>query len=138
MPTFDPYDTAASEDSSEATGQAAQSSKAKRTPEQDAAVQRHLRHQNNQRSGKEQTDGGAFSSITYTSSGIVLRIGLRVMRSGVAMISRGGGNTDVYWGYPIGMLIIVVGGLVCGVGLVIWAVLALGQAIYRGIAASSK
>lgn len=133
MPTHNPYDSAASEDSSDAVDDVAKPRKAKRTPEQEAAVQRHLRHQNNQRSGKEQTDGGAFSSIANTGSGIILRIGLRVMRSGVAMIARGGGKNDVYWGYPIGMLIIVVGGLVCCLGLVIWAVLALGQAIHRGI-----
>jgi hypothetical protein len=133
MPTHNPYDSAASENSSDAADEVVQPSKAKRTPEQKAAVQRHLRHQNKQRSGKEKTEGGAFSAITNTGFGIILRIGLRVMRSGAAMISRGGGKNDVYWGYPIGMLIIVVGGLICCVGLAIWAVLALGQAIYRGI-----
>jgi len=133
MPTYNPYDSAASENSSDAADEVAQPSKAKRTPEQEAAVQRHLRHQNEQRPGKEQKDGGAFSVITTTASGLILRIGLRVMRSGAAMIGRGGGKNDVYWGYPIGALIIVVGGLICGVGLFIWAVSALGQAIYRGI-----
>jgi len=133
MPTHDPYDSAASENSSDAADEVAQPSKVKRTPEQEAAVRRHLRHQNEQRPGKEQKDGGAFSAITTTASGLVLRIGLRVMRSGLAMLGGGSGRNDVYWGYPIGMLIIVVGGFICCVGVVIWAVSALTQAIYRGI-----
>lgn len=111
-----------------------QPNRPKPTPEQEAAIQRHLRYQNNQHSGDDQTDGGVLSSITKTSAGLILRIGLMVMRAGARLISGGSRRTGVYWGYPLGMITIVAGALICCVGFLVWAVVALCQAIYRGIA----
>jgi hypothetical protein len=108
--------------------------KKKPTPEQDAAVRRHLRYQNDQRLQDEADNKGVFSSITKTGAGVILRIGLMVMRAGGRMISRGSGHTGVYWGYPFGMITIVAGALISCVGFLFWAVAALCQAIYRGIA----
>ena len=133
MSKFDPYDSATSEDDSSLADEVAQSSKKERTPEQEAAVQRHLRRQNNQRSGDEQTDGGAQPSIANSGPGIAFRIGLKVMRSGGKLFLGGGGRADVYWGYPIGAVIVLVGAVISCLGLAIWAVLAMGQAIYRAI-----
>jgi hypothetical protein len=106
----------------------------KPTPEQEAAVRRHLRYQDDQRSQDEAADGGVFSSITNTGAGIILRIGLMVMRAGGRMISGGSGRTGVYWGYPLGTITIVIGALICCVGFLVWGVVALCQAIYRGMA----
>jgi len=105
----------------------------KPTPEQEAAVRRHLRYQRGQRSGDEEGDGGAQSPITNTGAGIVLRIGLKVIESGLGLIAGGGGRNDVYWGFPFGILAIVAGALICGFGIVVWSVVTVGQLIYRAI-----
>lgn len=105
----------------------------KPTPEQEAAVRRHLKYQRGQRSSDEQGDGGAFSSITNTGAGIVLKIGLKVIKSGLGLIGGGGGRNDVYWGFPFGILAIVAGALICGLGMVVWSVVTVGQIIYRAI-----
>ena len=60
------------------------------------------------------------------------------MRAGKDLFLRGGRDADVYWGYPIGAIIIIFGAIISCLGLVVWAVLLMFQAIYRGISGSSK
>jgi len=105
----------------------------KPTPEQEAAVRRHLKYQRGQRSGDEEGDGGAQSPLTFTSAGIVLKIGLKVIERGLGLIAGGGGRNDVYWGFPIGTLAIVAGALICGFGIVVWSAVTVGHLIYRAI-----
>jgi hypothetical protein len=133
MPKYDPYDSATLEDGASATDEAKQSGEKERTHEQEAAVRRHLRHQSEQRSRDEQTDGDRFSLITDTGAGLLFRIGLRVIKAANKLMFGDHRSNDVYWGYPIGMAIIVIGALICGLGIVIWAVVVLFRMIYRGI-----
>jgi hypothetical protein len=133
MPKHDPYDSAKSDDGSSATGEVASTNKKERTPEQEAAVRRHLRFQDDQRSGDEATDGGAFSSITNTSAGIILRVGLMVIRASVGMAFGGSGSKDVNLRIPIGLIGIIVGALICCLGFAVWAVATLCLTIYRAI-----
>lgn len=110
----------------------------KRTPEQEAAVRRHLRYQDGQRSRDEQANDSVFSPIANTSAGIVLRIALRIMGSGGKLIFSTGDRADVNLKVPIGIVSFLAGGLLFCVGLVVWIVVATIQAIWRGIAGSSE
>ncbi len=111
-------------------------SRPKRTPEQEAAVQRHLKNQDRRRSRDEPANDSIFSPIANTSAGIILRIALRILRSaGKLIISDGGG--DVNLKVPLGMVMFLAGGLLFCVGLVVWVVIATTQAIWRAIAGSS-
>ena len=102
-----------------------QPSKPKLTPEQEANLQRHLRHQDNQRQGE--------SSISNAGFAIIFRIGVKVIRTGGQLFLGGGKVTDVFWGFPLGMIVVVMGALICCLGLVVWALLASFYAIYRAI-----
>jgi len=46
---------------------------------------------------------------------------------------RQGEVTDVFWGFPLGMIVVVMGALICGLGLVVWGALITFRAMYRGI-----
>jgi hypothetical protein len=99
----------------------------KRTPKQDADLRRHLKYQDSQHQGDSPINNPGFS--------IIFRIGLKVIREGGKLFLGGDKPTDVVWGFPLGMIVVVIGGLVCGLGLVIWGVLIMFRAIYRAIAA---
>lgn len=103
----------------------AEESGPKRTPKQEADLRRHLRHQDNQRQGE--------SSITNPGFSIIFRIGIKVIRTGGQLFLGGGRVTDVFWGFPLGMIVVFIGALICGLGLVVWGVLLTFRAIYRGI-----
>ena len=103
----------------------AEESGPKRTPKQEADLRRHLRHQDNQRQGE--------SSITNSGFAIIFRIGVKVIRTGGQLFLGRGKVTDVFWGFPLGMIVVVMGALICGLGLVVWGVLITFRAIYRGI-----
>ena len=106
----------------------AEESGPKRTPTQEADLRRHLRHlrhQDNQRQGE--------SSITNSGFAIIFRIGVKVIRTGGQLFLGGGKVTDVFWGFPLGMIVVVMGALICCLGLVVWALLASFHAIYRAI-----
>ena len=103
----------------------AEQSGPKRTPKQEADLRKHLRHQDNERSEE--------SPITNSSFAIIFRIGVKVIRTGGQLFLGGGKVTDVFWGFPLGMIVVFLGALICCLGLVIWAVLASFYAIYRAI-----
>ena len=103
----------------------AEQSGPKRTPKQEADLRRHLRHQDNQRAEE--------SSITNSGYAIIFRIGLKVIRSGGQLFLGGGKVTDVFWGFPVGMIVVMFGALICCLGLAVWAVLASFHAMYRAI-----
>ncbi len=103
----------------------AEESGPKRTPKQEADLRRHLKHQDNQRQGE--------SSITNSGFAIIFRIGVKVIRTGGQLFLGGGKVTDVFWGFPLGMIVVVMGALICGLGLVVWGALITFRAIYRGI-----
>ena len=97
----------------------------KRTPKQDADLRRHLGYQDSQRQGESSINNPGFS--------IIFRIGVKVIHAGGKLFLGGGKVTDVFWGFPLGMIVVVMGALVCGLGLVVWGVLITFRAIYRGI-----
>ena len=97
----------------------------KLTPEQEANLKRHLRHQDSQRRGESSIHNSGFS--------IIFRIGVKVIHAGGKLFLGGGKVTDVFWGFPLGMIVVVIGALICGLGLVVWGVLITCRAIYRGI-----
>jgi hypothetical protein len=73
------------------------------------------------------------SLITNSGFAIIFRIGMKVIRIGGQLFLGGGKVTDVFWGFPLGMIVVFFGALICCLGLVIWAVLASFSAIYRAI-----
>ena len=103
----------------------AEESGSKRTPKQEADLRRHLRHQDNQRQEE--------SSITNSGFAIIFRMGVKVIRTGGQLFLGGGKVTDVFWGFPLGMIVVVMGAVVCVLGLVVWGMLISFRAIYRGI-----
>jgi len=103
----------------------AEQSGPKRTPKQDADLRRHLGYQDSQRQGESSIHNSGFS--------IIFRIGVKVIYAGGKLFLGGGKVTDVFWGFPLGMIVVVIGALICGLGLVVWGVLITCRAIYRGI-----
>ena len=103
----------------------AEESGPKRTPKQEADLQRHLRHQRGTRQGESSINDPGFS--------IIFRIGLKVIHAGGSLFLGGGKVTDVFWGFPLGMIVVFMGALICGLGLAVWGAIIAFRAIYRGI-----
>ncbi len=90
-----------------------QPSGTKRTPEQEAALQRHLRYQTRQRKGQPSSPGAASSSFLKSKEAI----GIRIALPGLVLILVG-----ILFGHgfgPLGLIPVLIGVLIVIVGFAV-------------------